>query len=854
MKTCVALLNDWWLRQASPSDFVDSELSIDRISNENLNDKFGWYYSNEALSVHEILLECGVLDEEIRLGKCNSCVWVAENDWIYCKAFNDLSNQKGSVNLVFKGLDTIVDVYLNGSHIGFNSNMFLPLKINITDYICESNRLVLHFHSPYKVMDGIVIPEGLQGYIKPKQMIRKAHLDYEAYLGVTPYLTPIGIFDDVYLEYWDKAILADVDISARFSLHYEDAFISVKIKVKQIENTCICKISIYNNENKIVAYSGNLYFVGDVLESKELNISNPELWWPKNYGSQPLYQIKVELFEENLLIDSCSKNIGLRKIEQIGDMRFKVNGTEIKMWGSNFVPPYCISHRWLSERSILTLELAKNANMNMLRIWGEGVPYSDELYDYCDKEGILLWQDFFVWYGFSPDDEASRENYKAECAYMIRRLKHHPSLLLWCGGNESYMYICSKQARGKQFGYAVYEHDIANLCKELDGERCYIVNSPYGGNYPNDALGGDTHYYNGADYNAGIEYPVFVTENCYTTALSKKSMLRFMTEQEIFPDNFTDVLYPNMDNPYFKLTKDRVSFRYWRNLPVPETWRPHMDEYAHCEFWGIDNFYNANSVDSILHKYSACAAEYYKTVIEKQRCGYPSYDHIHTRRTQGHLSWKLNDAFPSINFTLIDAFMEPTAAYFSIKRAYQPVILSIEISDHINIWGVNDTNEDVSGILNFRLFSRFENEVVKDFSVPVFIYGGKSKVFTTLNQLGSVSRECVMHAELIAGNGKVIAGNIQVFEHERDISFPDAKLCLEMVDGDLVITTDKYAHYVELCGNDNEDEFGWYFDDNYFDLLPFETKVIKVSGKHTNGTITAKPYFSSLPTTLNYTL
>lgn len=854
MKTCVTLQNDWWLRQAGPLDFDDKVLAADKVFNEELSSELGWYHSDKALSVHEILLDYGVLEEEIKLGKCESCVWVAENDWIYCKTFSSTSDRSREAALVFKGLDTIVDVYLNGTHIAAHSNMYLPLEINITDYLCKNNKLILHFHSPYKIIDSIEVPEKFQGYIKPRQLIRKAPLDYAAYLGVTPYLTPIGIFDEVYAEYRDKAVITEVDIAERFSLHYEAAYISVKVTAKQLEAGSICNIYIYDDSHRIAACSENLRFAGDILEAKEIEICNPALWWPRNYGSQPLYQVRVELLQNNVLIDSCSKKIGLRKIEQIGDMSFKVNGTEIKMWGSNFVPPYCISHRWLPERSILTLKLAKDANMNMLRIWGEGVPYPDELYDYCDKEGILLWQDFFIGYGFSPDDEASRENYKAECAYMLKRLKHHPSILLWCGGNEALMYISSKQAGGKQFGYAVYDCDIAMLCRELDGQRSYIPNSPCGGNYSNDALGGDTHYYNGADYNAGIDYPVFVTENCYTTALSKKSMLRFMTEQEIFPDDFIDVIYQDMDNPYFNLTKDRVSFRYWRNLPVPETWRAHMDEYAHCEFWGIENFYNSNDVDSILHKYSACAAEYYKNVVEKQRCGYPPYDHAKIRRTKGHLSWKLNDAFPSINFTLLDAFMEPTAAYFAVKRAYEPVLLSIEISGHIYVWGVNDTNKDITGILHFRLFSRFENAIVKDFRIPVFIYAGESKVLTNLDHLGGISRECVMHAELIEKDGKIIANNTQVFEHERNISFPDAQLCVKQAGRDLIITTDKYAHYIELNGNDNGDEFGWYFEDNYFDLLPFEQKVIRISGRHTSGKITAKPHFSSLPAILIYSI
>jgi len=237
--------------------------------------------------------------------------------------------------------------------------------------------------------------------------------------------------------------------------------------------------------------------------------------------------------------------------------------------------------------------------------------------------------------------------------------------------------------------------------------------------------------------------------------------------------------------------------------------------------------------------------------VETLRCGYDPLDARAERMTQGHYTWKLNDAFPMISFTLIDAFMEPNACFYAIKRAYAPVLAVIEAGDHIYLRGVNDTAKQVCGTLRFKSLNRFTNSVLTAFEVPIFLFPGESKVFMNLDRF-RFGREEVLYCEIEDQDGNILCRNIQELDIERNSIFPEATISLRQCGDDIIVTTDQYARYVELCGDDNGDAFGWYFEDNYFDLLPFEERRIHVGGTHQAGTISAKAHYSPNKTTLSF--
>ena len=249
--------------------------------------------------------------------------------------------------------------------------------------------------------------------------------------------------------------------------------------------------------------------------------------------------------------------------------------------------------------------------------------------------------------------------------------------------------------------------------------------------------------------------------------------------------------------------------------------------------------------DSLLYKYAVCGADFFKEEIERIRRGRPCDEAFRARGCQGYLIWKYNDAFPHINFTMIDYFLEPTAQYYAIKRAFAPILGGVACEqERLYVWAVNDTAEEWRGRIRLRLFSRMRNRVEWDAEYPLSLRPDEARIVDNLDHLGPVRRECVLHTELLGEDGGLVGTNIHTLDMERNLCFPQAALTLRWQDDCLLVTADQYARYVELRGSCDGDAFGFGFSDNYFDLVPFETKRITLAGRHKRGIIAAKAHYS----------
>lgn len=184
-------------------------------------------------------------------------------------------------------------------------------------------------------------------------------------------------------------------------------------------------------------------------------------------------------------------------------------------------------------------------------------------------------------------------------------------------------------------------------------------------------------------------------------------------------------------------------------------------------------------------------------------------------------------------------------AYYAVRRAFAPVLLSFDVEDHIYLWLVNDSPEEVRGTVVFRLFDPlFRNETLKEIKREVSVASGQSAAVMNLDELGMFLRSCILFAFLLDGEGRIVTRSNDFVDVERKMVFPEAKLTLNEDNGVLRITADCFARSIELQGNHNGDEFGWYFEDNFFDLLPGEIKEVRTLGKHRSGTVIAKLFFS----------
>lgn len=191
--------------------------------------------------------------------------------------------------------------------------------------------------------------------------------------------------------------------------------------------------------------------------------------------------------------------------------------------------------------------------------------------------------------------------------------------------------------------------------------------------------------------------------------------------------------------------------------------------------------------------------------------------------------------------------------YYAVKRAYQPVLLSFDVQNFIYLWAVNDSANDVEGTLYVKLFDPLSNAFVQEFEKSVQVRSGESNLITNLNEFKQFSRTYILYAYLVDARGELIARTHDFVDIERHMRFPEARIAMEINGGQLTLSTDQFARCIELSGNHEGDEFGWLFEDNYFDLLPGEVKQVNILGRHTKGTITAKAYYSPFPTEGGFT-
>ena len=224
----------------------------------------------------------------------------------------------------------------------------------------------------------------------------------------------------------------------------------------------------------------------------------------------------------------------------------------------------------------------------------------------------------------------------------------------------------------------------------------------------------------------------------------------------------------------------------------------------------------------------------------------PRGDSQGPRRTNGHLVWKLDTAWPQIYCAFVDYYLEVGLPYYAVRRAYAPLQISFDVQDHVYVWGVNDTPRDAAGELTVTVLDLETEQVTHRLTVPAAVAAGEARILCDLDSLGQFRLASVLHASLRGADGRELARDTEYLKPERSLVFPDARLSLAVDDdGRLRVATDRFARCVELSGSDQGDELGWYFEDNYFDLMPGEERCVGVYGKHESGVVAARPHFST---------
>lgn len=493
------------------AQITERSLSSEKWQFKNRQEQ-SWMPANIPGTVHLDLIENKIIQDPFKDENEKKVQWIENEDWEYKTSFKvsskELSNNH--IDLVFNGLDTFSEIYLNGKLLKKTDNMFRKWEIPVKDVLKEGdNELRVTFTSAVK--EGkerakkvpFTLPES------PRSLVRKAQYQFGWDWG--PRLVTAGIWKEVKLEFWNKAKFINIQVQQQ-SLMENLAEISVNMEIFAEEEG---EYTVGFNINKV--NSGFQLKKGLNKVSVPFKIKNPKLWQPNGWGEANLYDFNIDLSKNKTSLDQKRMSIGLRTIELIQEkdsagksFYFKVNGKPLYAKGTNWIPADSFSPRITKEKYRKLIKDAKDANMNMIRIWGGGIYEDDEFYKACDENGILVWQDFMFAGSFYPSDEDFLNNVKEEVKDQVNRLQNHPSIALWCGNNEVDEAIVNWGYQ-KQFKYSkddslqvwkdykkLFHELIPNTLKEnlSPDKNIYWPSSPsIGWGHKESLTEGDSHYW-----------------------------------------------------------------------------------------------------------------------------------------------------------------------------------------------------------------------------------------------------------------------------------------------------------------------------------------------------------------------
>ncbi|MHA1299085.1 MAG: glycoside hydrolase family 2 protein [Candidatus Helarchaeota archaeon] len=563
--------------------------------------------------------------------------WIEEFEWWYRKDFELLDLQSEikdhTFQLIFEGVDYLADFWLNGKLLGSHEGMFGKIKFNLENIRAGNNSLIIRL-APIKKY-------------KKRLEVLKCQMSFG--WDIAPKLKTTGIWDDVYIHILNKIhfhsnyITTELDnneakinfqIKILNEMKNENLKLRILVKGKNFEcepNTNEFNIELQQGLNKI---------------KKSISLINPKLWYPWDKGEPNLYQTEIELIKDEKIIDSISDTFGIRKIEFLRTSDnpehipwiFQINGLKEYIRGTNWIPPDALFGRINKERYEKNLKLAKEANINLIRIWGGGLREKKEFYDICDELGLLVWQEFPIAcvqnvginvIGSLPKDEKYLNLFQSEANSIVLELRNHPSLVVWCGGNEF-------NAKDNKHIIDILEKTI----QEFDPSRVFIKTSPYGGDIHNYDI-----WHGMAPYSRYLDddHP-FCSEFGMSSFPNISTIKKFLPEDEMKP--FGKLM--ELHAPY--VVKTNAHFHRIKRYTIPL--KPN------------------DSLESIVEASQIAQGLAYKTAIE------------HYRRMKwknaGVAFWQFDDCWPGVCFSIVDYYYEPKISFQYIKQAYQQLLVSLK--------------------------------------------------------------------------------------------------------------------------------------------------------------------------------
>ncbi|TFK43576.1 glycoside hydrolase family 2 protein [Crucibulum laeve] len=782
--------------------------------------------------------------------------WIGEAEWAFKTTFNVAEEElsAGNVDLVFEGLDTFATVLLNGQKILETSNQFISHRVPTKEQLkAGANELVLNFDSAFlkgKDIEKTHKKYGLWNGDSSRLHVRKAQYNYGWDWG--PILMTVGPWKPIKLEVYQTRI-SDVDIRIDIS---ESLAVSLKADLAFSDKTADHATFVIKDPAGTVIETGDNLPAngGSASTSFSWEAGRLQLWYPVGYGSQPIYTAEIELYDrDGKILDTKVEKISFRRARVVQDklidqegltFLFEINNIRIFSGGSNWIPADSFLTTVTEERYRAWLQLLVDGNQNMIRVWGGGIYEYDVFYDICDELGILVWQDFLFGCGQYPAYDSFLESVTEEAIQNVKRLRHHPSVVIFAGNNEDYQ-IAEQLKLELDYGDEtsdfrktnfparhIYERTLPEIVGKYSNIH-YHRASPYSGEGKptTDKTLGDLHQWNVWH---GSQEPWHNWDILAGRFVSEFGM-------EGYP-NIRTVDYWLGGNTAERFPQSRIN----NNHNKADGFERRLELYL------VENFKHSFEMESYVYYTQIMQAE---TLASAYRLWRRNWRGRGREYTAGALVWQINDCWPVTSWAIVDYFLRPKPAYFTIARELRPFTVGMtrkeeqsfanertaaffSIRTILEIWGTNSTLQEKKvslEITSFDLHSdwtdKWEKDVVLAANASTELYKGDLPGQPERLKKSEAPRVIIVSARLLDNDGNVLGRYSNWPEPFKFINFPTVhELGLKATvgaDGESVVLEAKKPIKGIVLDVDRED-VKW--SDQAIDLVPNDPQTIKAVG------------------------
>jgi beta-mannosidase len=799
----------------------------------------GWLPATVPGDVHLDLLANKRIPDPFFRDNESKLQWIQDESWEYRLTFDVTPAflARSNVDLVFDGLDTVAEVYVNENQVLHANNMFRVWRVPAKSHLhAGKNELRVVFSSPIKAAAEVAAldPWLQKTKVAAKTYTRKAAYEYGWDWG--PTFVTSGIWRPVRLEAWDQVRIADFAIHQR-DVSGEVAHLDGEFRIEAAHDGP-ARVSVqFGNEGKpaTIAETVNLHR-GTNTVTVPIEIRQPKLWYPAGYGDQPMYDFVAVVSDgaKSKASDERKIKTGLRSIvlrrqpDKWGrSFELVVNGIPIFAKGADVIPFDSFPNRVTTAEYRRILESARDANMNMIRHWGGGYYETDEFYQICDELGIMVWQDFMFGNDWQPGTYDFKLNIEAEAADQVVRLRNHPSIVLWCGNNETEAAMAWAPRPGLPAAvrYQMWQDYLTEfsgvlprVVERLEPEVPYWPSSP-SADY--EAING--HYQSG-DAHLWDVWHGRVPFSTYETHHS-----RFVTEYgfQSFPEMKTIEAFTE--------SGDRANIF----TPVMLAHQKNNEGNSIIHDYLLKDYPEPKDFASFLYVSQVLQAEGIKIGAEHFRRSRPE--------TMGSIFWQLNDCWPVASWSSIDYYGRWKALQYYARRFYAPILVSPHLENgSVKVYIVSDQTSAQPANLRVRLMD-FDGKVLLEEKQAVSVDQLASKVYLDwplkkLTDAGAADTSSVFVSAELWGADARISSNITYIAPTKEVHLKPAILRTEVTQGEprpwaklepgahsykVAITSSVLARSVYLSFADLDVKVS----DNYFDVLPGETVEVMVNSK-----------------------